>query len=113
MPRRLGPFRITAVDETLNNYTLELPWSLRIHNTFHRSLLTCYKNPEKFFPTRPSSKPIQVSYSPDVDYEVEKILGHRLLSRKKQYLKSWKGYGYEHNSWEPATGIYAEELIHL
>jgi len=32
-------------------------------------------------------------------YEVESILDSRLKARRLEFLVSWKGYGYEENSW--------------
>ena len=41
-------------------------------------------------------------------YEVEKLLAVRgeLASPKRQFLVQWKGYGPEHNSWQPRENIY-------
>ncbi|KJA23731.1 hypothetical protein HYPSUDRAFT_107028, partial [Hypholoma sublateritium FD-334 SS-4] len=43
------------------------------------------------------------SYPMHLEYEVEAILGHRLLSRKsgnrRQFLVRWAGYGPEDYSW--------------
>ena len=48
-----------------------------------------------------------------MDYEVEKFLDHRVFRRQQQYLIKWKGYGSEHNSWEPAKNVNAPELIKI
>ena len=46
------------------------------------------------------------------EYEVEAILDSRMHYRKLQYLVCWKGYGPEHNSWEPAQNLAnSPELI--
>jgi len=41
-------------------------------------------------------------------YEVEAVLKYR--PRKKQYLVQWKGYGKEHNTWEPESMLNASAL---
>eukprot|EP00656_Telonema_subtile_P003623 TRINITY_DN11650_c0_g1_i2.p1 TRINITY_DN11650_c0_g1~~TRINITY_DN11650_c0_g1_i2.p1 ORF type:complete len:338 (-),score=42.33 TRINITY_DN11650_c0_g1_i2:54-1067(-) len=38
-------------------------------------------------------------------YEVEKILGKRMVKNKVEYLVSWKGYNSEHNSFEPKSNL--------
>ena len=42
---------------------------------------------------------------------MEKILNSRTFRRKLQYLVQWEGYGIEHNSWEDADNVHADELI--
>ena len=44
---------------------------------------------------------------------MEAILGERKLRKKKQYKIRWLGYGPEHDSWEPAENINAQELIDI
>lgn len=38
-------------------------------------------------------------------YEVEKILGKRMVKSKVEYLVSWKGYTSDHNSFEPKSNL--------
>jgi hypothetical protein len=38
-----------------------------------------------------------------LEYEVESILEHRFP--KAYYKVAWKGYGIEHNSWEPESNV--------
>ena len=68
--------------------------------------------PDTYFPTRKTSKIIHENY-PETDYEVERILDHRLFKSSRQYLVKWKDYGTEFNSWEPETNINAPELVQL
>jgi hypothetical protein len=48
----LGPFVVTAIDEDLNNVTLNLPSHMRIHPVFHISKLRDYVRPDTHFPAR-------------------------------------------------------------
>ncbi|GMK55883.1 hypothetical protein CspeluHIS016_0209390 [Cutaneotrichosporon spelunceum] len=46
------------------------------------------------------------------EYEVEGIVGHKMEKGKWKYLVSWKGYGSEHNTWEPETNLeHARDMI--
>lgn len=56
---------------------------------------------------QPPPAPLEIDG--DLEYEVEKVLDHRdrkvgnrILTR---YLVSWKGYGPEHNSFEPEKNL--------
>jgi hypothetical protein len=42
--KRLGPFKVTKVINR-NAYRLELPYSMKVHNVFHVSLLDRYSGP--------------------------------------------------------------------
>jgi hypothetical protein len=42
--KRLGPFKVTKVING-NVYRLELPYSMKVHNVFHVSLLDRYVGP--------------------------------------------------------------------
>src|ERR1700676_3463668 len=44
-------------------------------------------------------------------YEVEAVLDSRIFQGQLQYLIQWKGYSYEHNSWENATDVRSPTLI--
>jgi hypothetical protein len=39
------------------------------------------------------------------EFEVEDIVAHCYVQRRKEYLIRWKGYTATDNSWEPATEI--------
>jgi hypothetical protein len=47
----------------------------------------------------------------DGEYEVEKILLKRIKKGKTEYLISWKGYDFSHNTWEPLENIQCKELM--
>jgi hypothetical protein len=101
-PRRYGPFLVTlAISRT--SFWLKLPLSWKIHNVFHASLLTPYKET----PTNGSKyqEPAPDLIDGQPEWEVEDILGTRRRRNQLQYLVRWKGFSKAHDSWEPTTHI--------
>ena len=101
LPRCLGPYTVQDVpDGHRLNYTLELPGSWRVHNTFHRDQLVLYVDPKAAFRTRmvePRHR-ITSTYGNE-EYEIEEVINTRIHRRKRQYLVRWKGYAAQHDSW--------------
>jgi RNase H-like domain found in reverse transcriptase/Reverse transcriptase (RNA-dependent DNA polymerase)/Integrase zinc binding domain/Chromo (CHRromatin Organisation MOdifier) domain/Retroviral aspartyl protease len=107
-PRRIGPIKILKVINPLT-YELELPSTLsNVHNRFHISLLTPYKQTDAF-PDRPTSinRPPATLINNDQEvYEVEQILRHRQAKNgKTEYLVHWKGYPTHEATWEPEVSF--------
>jgi len=92
--KKIGPFQILAkIGESA--YKLDLPPSMRIHNTFHISLLELYHD-DKFSSQRTQpSLPIIIEGEPE--YELEQIIDFRLHYGKLQYRAKWTGYPPEHD----------------
>jgi chromobox protein 1 len=59
--------------------------------------------------------PLPAEMEGALEYEVESILKHRFWgtrNSKAYYKVSWKGYGIEHNAWEPESNVVnAPELV--
>jgi Chromo (CHRromatin Organisation MOdifier) domain len=109
-PKRYGPFPITDVISPVV-YRLTLPLSWKIHNVFHVSLLTPYKETEEHGPNFTKLPPELIDEQEE--YEVEQVLASRLYGRwkKLQYLICWKGYSHAHDSWTTATDVHAPDLV--
>ena len=86
----------------------KLPGSLKIYPWFHISNLTKYTNNDTIKKKRAI---IKEKYPETREYEVKKILAHRYVRGRLQYLVSWVGYGNEHNSWEPIENFKANNLL--
>jgi hypothetical protein len=104
LPRYVGPFKVTEKLSAVV-YRLVLPERWRIHDAFHVSLLKPYHKSDRLQPLPP---PLEFDGDDDV-FEVERVLLHRDVKRGKrtvrEFLLKWKGYGAEHNTWEPERNI--------
>jgi transposase InsO family protein len=108
--KRLGPF---VIEKKISNtaFRLKLPASMKIHPTFHVSLL------ESYIPnTLPSRQPLsapdpEVLPTGEEAYEVEKILDSRIRYRKLMYFVHWTGYPVEERSWTPATDFHDDDSL--
>ena len=108
MPRFVGPFRICQQINAVA-YKLELPASMKIHPVFHVSLLKPYLHDGTYQP------PPVLFEDEHLEYEVERILAHRdrhlKSGLKRDYLVQWKGFGPEHNTWEPMSYLANASLM--
>jgi len=107
--RFLGPFPVVHPVE-LHAYHLQLPPSmLRIHPVFH--VVKLMPVPKDLIRQRVHPPPAPTVIGGEQHYEVELILDSRLRAGKLEFLVSWKGYGYEENSWVSDCDINALRLI--
>src|SRR5712672_2738952 len=109
-PKCQGPFNIVNVVSPVA-YHLQLPAAWNIHDVFHASLLTPYRDTASHGPnfTRPPPDLVQGNK----EFEVETIINHRFFGRRKtlQYLIKWKGYPSSDNTWEPVDNVHAPEIV--
>ena len=102
LPKWIGPFEVVQVVGPVA-YELKMNPGWRIHPVFHVSLLEAYRSDGRIQPPPP---PLDLEGV--LEYEVESILDHRFRGRRHprtSYLVAWKGYGPEHNSWEPEKNV--------
>ncbi len=108
----VGPFKVLE-NKLSNTYKLELPENLRVHPTFHVSLLKSVScdasRPNQEYNSRPP--PNLVHNEPE--FEMEAMLKSRQLrGREREYLVKWKGYHPIEASWVNQSNIeHAQEAI--
>jgi len=109
-PRRYRPFKVTAQISKVA-YHLQLPTFWKIHDVFHASLLTPYKEMEQHSPNFLEPPPEILDREPE--WEVKKVLKERSFGcwKKKQYLVHWKGYLPAHDSWVNSKNFHTPELL--
>jgi len=90
-------------------YRLKLTNAWKIHNIFHTSLLTPYKEMDRHGPNFLEPPPDLIDGKEE--WEIEKILGHWTYQKKKQYLIQWKEYAPVHDSWADESGLHTPELL--
>jgi hypothetical protein len=109
LPKWIGPFEVVQVVGPVA-YKLKMNPGWRVHPVFHVSLLELYREDGRVQPPPP---PVEMEGA--LEYEVESILKHRFrgIKHPKAFYKvAWKGYGIEHNSWEPeSNAVNAPEVV--
>jgi hypothetical protein len=108
--RFLGPYEVErAVGK--NAYRLKLPFSMRrLHPVFN--VVKLLRAPVDPIPGRRSEPPPDPEIiDGEPEYEVADILDSRRFRGKLQFLVSWKGYGYEENTWSDEKDVHAPDLI--
>ncbi len=107
-----GPFKVLE-KKLFDTYKIELLENLRVHPTFHVSLLKLVSHdasrPNREYNSRPP--PDLVHNEPE--FEVHAVLKSRQLKgREREYLVKWKGYHSIHASWVNKSDMeHAQEAI--
>ena len=107
MSKFAGPFPI--VERVFKDvYKLELPPEIKVHPTFHVSLLKPFKEDTLWSDRKQVIRPSPNLVGDHLKYEVEGILKYRNHKRKgKEYLVKWRGY---HD--KEATLVAAKDMVH-
>ena len=92
--KKIGPFKIRAKIGS-NGYKLDLSPSMKIHNTFHISVLKPYEDNK--FPSQIQEPPRSIEIEREDENELDEILDSRLHYNKLQYRAKWTSYPPEHD----------------
>ena len=107
-----GPFPITH-KYSRNAYRLKLHPALKVHPTFHISLLRRHV-PDTIVGRQPTEAPEPVTVDGEEQWELEAITQSRRYGRwkKLQYFVSWKSFDKSFDDWIPVENMdNARELI--
>ena len=108
--RRLGPFEIERRVEPLA-YRLKLPHGMRqLHPVFNVVKLSAAPE-DPILGRKPQAPPPPIVVDGEEEWEVEEILDSRWHRKRFQFLVKWKGFSREHNSWEAASDVKAQDLV--
>ena len=109
-PKCYSPFLMMKVVSPVV-FKLQLPSSWKIHNVFHASLLSPYKEMEEHSANYEEPPPNLIDG--EHEYEVEQILDARCHGhwKKLQYHIQWKGYSEAHDTWEPKENVHAPDCL--
>jgi exonuclease VII small subunit len=112
MSKFAGPFPI--VERVFKDvYKLELPPEIKVHPTFHVSLLKPFRE-DTLWPNRKQViRPPPDLVGDHLEYEVEGILKSRHLKNKgKEYLVKWRGYHEKEATWVAAKDmVNAKDVV--
>jgi len=101
--KKIGPFKILAKIGS-SAYKLDLPDTMKIHNTIHISLLEPYEDNK--LPSQREEPPPPIIIEGEPEYELEEIVDARLYHGKLQYRAKWTGYSPEHDKvWYSASNF--------
>ena len=104
MPKWIGPFPITEVIGK-GAYRLQLPPHMKAHNVFNVVCLKAYHSDGRYQPPPP------VLVDGEEEFTIDYIADHKSVGRTFEYLVRWKGYGVEHNTWEPQKSLLDTEAF--
>jgi len=96
-----------------DTYKLELPENLRVHPTFHVSLLKLVACDASRPNRKHNSRPPPNLVHNEPEFEVEAVFkSKQLRGRKREYLVKWKGYHPIEASWVNEYDMeHAQEAI--
>jgi hypothetical protein len=109
-PKRYGPFQIKRVISPVA-YHLELLNNWHIHDVFHASLLSPYRETMRHGPN--FSRPPPDIVDGEEEQEIKKIIDHCHFGRSRvlQYLVKWKGFPESDNEWVTPQYMHASSLL--
>ncbi|KAF8698387.1 hypothetical protein RHS03_07562, partial [Rhizoctonia solani] len=101
--KKYGPF---PVIERVGShaYCLALPETMRIHDVFHVSLFSAFKQDTEFDCTFTPLPPV-ITAEGEEEYKVDKFVDWAAEDGIWKYRVRWKGYAPHEDTWEPAKDL--------
>jgi transposase InsO family protein len=95
--QQAGPYKI--IKKEGHSFRLDLPGNIKVHPVFHASKLR--KDPDDPLPGQIQDEPLPVVVNNDKEWEVEKILGVRVVRRQLRYRVQWVGFDFDPDEYLP------------
>jgi hypothetical protein len=95
--QQAGPYKIVAKEG--HSFRLELPPNIKVHPVFHASKLR--KDPDDPLPGQQNEEPLPIEVEDNQEWEVDKILGVRVVRKQLRYKIQWKGYDIDADEYLP------------
>ena len=86
---------------------------MKIHNVQPVSRLVKYHEPSMLRRGERIAVPSPPTFYEDGDdiyYDLERIVGQKLIRKVRHFLVKWKGYSSRHNTWEPEEHLRQEGM---
>jgi len=102
---REGPYPILDMPSQ-NVVTVDLPETSRAHPTLNvDKVQKFHSNPAHFASREDYKPPPAVESLEGNEWEVEKIIGKRVIGSRLDYKVLWKGYPISDSTWEPSINL--------
>jgi hypothetical protein len=98
-----GPYEITKVVSPVA-FRIKMPPGTKAHDVFHASMLKPYLGDSTSWRTPPEPIPVIMADGTE-EYEVERIISHRKVKGKSEYLVKWLNMPLSESSWENGTNL--------
>ena len=105
--QQAGPFKI--IQQEGHSFRLELPSNIKVHPVFHASKLR--KDPDDPLPNQIQGEPLPVVVDGDHEWEIEQILGVRVVRKQLRYRVQWVGFDIDPDEYLPVDLNHAPEAL--
>ena len=108
LPRFIGPFKILELIGK-NAVRLNLPNTMHVHPVINVSHTKPYHDQPDDIRLQTAEPPPPIIGHLGEEYEVDRVLNHRKVRGKYQFLVLWKGHPPHDASWEPLPNFEHED----
>jgi transposase InsO family protein len=105
--QQAGPYEI--VKKEGHSFRLALPANIKVHPVFHASKLR--KDPDDPLPGQRQEEPLPVIVEDEHEWEVEKILGVRVVRKQLRYRVQWVGFDIDPDEYLPEDLKHAPNVL--
>jgi hypothetical protein len=103
-PLWIGPYPVLK-KSSIDTYELQMPSSLKLHPTFHTSLLKPYHKDENGNRFNKPNEGMIGAGGQDEAFLIEDVVNHKKDGDTIYYQIKWVGYPTDDNTWEPLENI--------